>query len=324
MTCGSTCAHAHTRRPRHNCPCAHAQTKTQLPIGDLSDTSITDKVLRSYVDTQHVAQAYVPWTQGTLRGTCEVKQELWKEASFPLWNKDLLMSYKQILPPKPADSTARGDAMPASLAADGGDTTAPTQALTQAAAESTPGVAGEGGLAIGSPERRLVAIQGGRLSPDDCGNLTQGEGLAEAESGGGGCEVESHGRMDVGVVAGLGTRAWGGGGHGGAQRALLEGGGAGKEWWNALVCDETLPHTGIIIQRDTFANMFHDSEDFFNLFLTMAILGLSVDDVVVLLLDLYSSCPCSRPTRMICVSMQALVHSCFTFRSPCSQLMPRE
>jgi hypothetical protein len=45
--------------------------------------------------------------------------------------------------------------------------------------------------------------------------------------------------------------------------------------------------SGIIIQRDTFANFFHDSEDFFNLFLTLAILNLSLDDVVLLILDLY-------------------------------------
>ena len=115
----------------------------------------------------------------------------------------------------------------------------------------------------------------------------------------------------MGVVAGLETRAWGGGGHGGGQRALLEGGGAGKEWWNALVCDETLPHTGIIIQRDTFANMFHDSEDFFNLFLTMAILGLSVDDVVVLLLDLYSFCLYSRRHILY-------VYPCKRLRTPAS------
>jgi hypothetical protein len=33
--------------------------------------------------------------------------------------------------------------------------------------------------------------------------------------------------------------------------------------------------------------MFHDSEDFFNLFLAMSILNLKLDDVVLLLLDLY-------------------------------------
>jgi len=45
------------------------------------------------------------------------------------------------------------------------------------------------------------------------------------------------------------------------------------------------------MQRDTFANLFHDSEDFFNLFLTLAMLELSLDNIVLLILDLYPKGP---------------------------------
>jgi hypothetical protein len=41
-----------------------------------------------------------------------------------------------------------------------------------------------------------------------------------------------------------------------------------------VYCDEYVDHPVLINQRDTFANFFHDSEDFFNVFLASAILGL--------------------------------------------------
>jgi hypothetical protein len=36
-----------------------------------------------------------------------------------------------------------------------------------------------------------------------------------------------------------------------------------------------------VVQRDTFANMYHDSEDFVNAFLALAILELRLDQVQV-------------------------------------------
>ena len=45
------------------------------------------------------------------------------------------------------------------------------------------------------------------------------------------------------------------------------------------------------MQRDTFANLFHDSEDFVNVFLAMAILRQRPKDVQVFLTDLYPRGP---------------------------------
>lgn len=39
-----------------------------------------------------------------------------------------------------------------------------------------------------------------------------------------------------------------------------------------IYCDEYVDHPVLINQRDTFANFFHDSEDFFNVYLALAIL----------------------------------------------------
>ena len=53
------------------------------------------------------------------------------------------------------------------------------------------------------------------------------------------------------------------------------------------VCAVWIDHKVLVDQRDTFANFFHDSEDFFNVFLGMAVLEWSVGDTQVLLTDLY-------------------------------------
>lgn len=46
-----------------------------------------------------------------------------------------------------------------------------------------------------------------------------------------------------------------------------------------------------VVQRDTFANLFHDSEDFVNAFLAMAILKKRPAEVQMLLTDLYPKGP---------------------------------
>lgn len=46
-----------------------------------------------------------------------------------------------------------------------------------------------------------------------------------------------------------------------------------------------------VVQRDTFANLFHDSEDFVNSFLAMAILRKAPADMQVFLTDLYPDGP---------------------------------
>ena len=52
-------------------------------------------------------------------------------------------------------------------------------------------------------------------------------------------------------------------------------------------CDTVEDKALLIIQRDSFANLYHDSEDFFNAFLALLITGLRPDQVRVLLADLY-------------------------------------
>jgi hypothetical protein len=47
----------------------------------------------------------------------------------------------------------------------------------------------------------------------------------------------------------------------------------------------------LVTQRDTFANFFHDSEDFFNVFLAMAILQWKGGDTQMYLTDLYPEGP---------------------------------
>ena len=83
-----------------------------------------------------------------------------------------------------------------------------------------------------------------------------------------------------------------------------------KEWdrkylpgWNAevvfdpmqkvdeLQCDEWVNHPVLLIQRDTFANFFHGSEDMVNAFLSLAILKWSQEHLQIYLTDLYPNGP---------------------------------
>ena len=57
------------------------------------------------------------------------------------------------------------------------------------------------------------------------------------------------------------------------------------------VCDEWITHPVLVVQRDTFANFFHDSEDFVNAFLALAILEWNLGDTQVYLTDLYPEGP---------------------------------
>lgn len=59
----------------------------------------------------------------------------------------------------------------------------------------------------------------------------------------------------------------------------------------ALQCDEHVDHPVLIVQRDTFANFFHDSEDFVNVFLAMAILKWNIGNTQIYLTDLYPQGP---------------------------------
>lgn len=59
----------------------------------------------------------------------------------------------------------------------------------------------------------------------------------------------------------------------------------------SLSCDHWVDHKILIIQRDTFANFFHDSEDFTNAFLAFAILQWSRSSSQIFLTDLYPEGP---------------------------------
>lgn len=56
-------------------------------------------------------------------------------------------------------------------------------------------------------------------------------------------------------------------------------------------CDMWIEHPVLFTQRDTFANFFHDSEDFVNVFLAMAILRWSPGSTQHFLTDLYPEGP---------------------------------
>ena len=54
-----------------------------------------------------------------------------------------------------------------------------------------------------------------------------------------------------------------------------------------LACDVWVEEPTLLLQQDTFANFFHDSEDFFNAFIALAVLGWNTRDLRVVLADLY-------------------------------------
>ena len=58
-----------------------------------------------------------------------------------------------------------------------------------------------------------------------------------------------------------------------------------------LACDVWVEEPTLLLQRDTFANFFHDSEDFFNAFIALAVLGWNTRDLRVVLADLYPKGP---------------------------------
>lgn len=59
----------------------------------------------------------------------------------------------------------------------------------------------------------------------------------------------------------------------------------------AASCSRWVEHPVLVVQRDTFANFFHDSEDFTNAFLAMAILQWTRGEAQVYLTDLYPRGP---------------------------------
>lgn len=74
------------------------------------------------------------------------------------------------------------------------------------------------------------------------------------------------------------------------------------DWFNAfessksqesgnLQCDMWVEEPTLLVERDTFANFFHNSEDFFNTFLSLAILKWPVQDLQVLLTDIFPKGP---------------------------------
>jgi len=58
-----------------------------------------------------------------------------------------------------------------------------------------------------------------------------------------------------------------------------------------LQCDVWVDEPTLLLERDTFANLFHNSEDFFNTFLALAILRWPVANLQVLLTDLFPPGP---------------------------------
>jgi hypothetical protein len=58
------------------------------------------------------------------------------------------------------------------------------------------------------------------------------------------------------------------------------------------ICSEWIEdRTVMLAERDTFANFFHDSEDFVNMFLALSILQVKPKDLQVFLMDLYPKGP---------------------------------
>jgi hypothetical protein len=60
---------------------------------------------------------------------------------------------------------------------------------------------------------------------------------------------------------------------------------------SAQVCAEWVEHPVLVTERDTFANFFHDSEDFFNVFVALAVLEWKPAEVQMYLTDLYPQGP---------------------------------
>ena len=63
----------------------------------------------------------------------------------------------------------------------------------------------------------------------------------------------------------------------------------------ACVCVYVCVCVCVRIQRDTFANMYHDTEDFVNAFIALAIMELPLNGVQVFLTDLYPWGPFEVP-----------------------------
>lgn len=59
----------------------------------------------------------------------------------------------------------------------------------------------------------------------------------------------------------------------------------------AYACSEWIEHNVLLVQRDTFANFFHDSEDFVNTFLALAVLEWARGDTQIVITDLFPEGP---------------------------------
>ena len=183
-------------------------------LAQLSSETATNEVLKKYVDSKHVEDAFVPWQKGTLRGTCKVDATKWKPENFPLWNKALLMSYEQLTapapppPPSPApltsaaaagavlgeakvDSKAKGDskvASPGAVVGPGGEgkrgsaptTAAATAAPTGADAKNSPasGLEAAAAASAGGPGEGGKAGSSGGGAAGSAASSSAGAGKA--------------------------------------------------------------------------------------------------------------------------------------------------
>jgi ribosomal protein L12E/L44/L45/RPP1/RPP2 len=250
-----------------------------LNIGMLSDADATGKVLAKYVSSKHVDDAFMPWQPGTLRGTCKVDHGKWKPENFPMWNKDFLMSYQQVQPPRPPPPPTPSPPTPtpppplaaASLGSAGSagfamSSTPPpsTRRLLTSQKEDRglidPGMTGAPGFVVagtaGGSRRRVLADGGGGVRGksesvgDDIVDRLDLVGSRGGEDGreegaGGGAEeyVTFGGELDTEGESGSGMDGRGGGVGGGGGRGLLE---EKDAWWKGLECQVREPYTGIV------------------------------------------------------------------------------
>ena len=76
-----------------------------------------------------------------------------------------------------------------------------------------------------------------------------------------------------------------------AFEEVKPGAGGGGGGGDPLACDVWVEEPTLIVERDTFANFFHNSEDFFNTFIALAILRWPVNDLQILITDIFPKGP---------------------------------
>eukprot|EP00960_Hanusia_phi_P050701 760367-Hanusia_phi.AAC.2 len=151
-------------------------------LSELKNEEVTNAVLQRYVETKHSDEAYIHWKEGTLKGTCK-KTENFKGEKLPMWNRDIISSYRQLAAAPPPEQEQRPSdkghaASDTTLAKGGGEGESRGENAAEGSATRGVNAAGvkavQDGAAVGDQSSKQAGEQGAKQLPEDRSQAANG------------------------------------------------------------------------------------------------------------------------------------------------------